>query len=727
MARTIIVSNRLPVNVTKSTEGQMIFKPSAGGLATGLGSIYKTGDNLWLGWPGLYTESEGEQEEITQSLRSENMEPVFLTEEEIKLYYEGFSNETLWPTFHYFNQYALYKKSYWQCYEKVNQKFCDALLKVANPDDVIWIHDYQLLLLPSLIRNHLTDIGIGFFLHIPFPSYEVFRLLPWRKQLLDGVLGSDLIGFHTHDDMRHFLSAVSRICFTSNQHGHLQIESRTVVVDSFPISIDYEKYASSAADPVTVQREEEHRSSMGDHKIMLSIDRLDYSKGIPARLKIFDIFLDKYPQWKERVSLLMVVVPSRDNVERYKDLKEEVDLLVGRINGKHATTGWTPIHYFYRSFPLEDLSAFYRLADVALVTPMRDGMNLVCKEYIASKLDQKGVLILSEMAGAAKELSEALIVNPNDKHQVRDAILEALTMSEKEQKEHISIMQETIKKYDIHHWVKMFMDRLELIQKERKQGTANRLTVEVVDKMKESLMTSEQSFLFIDYDGTLVPFTNSPEDAKPDNEVNTIIESLSKLPNTKVVIISGRNRRFLDQHLGHHDIEFVAEHGIWYRNMEKKWLSYANLDNSWKKHIRPILEEYVDRTPKSSIEEKEFSLAWHYRKVDAEFGELRAREIISHLKYLAVNMNLQVLEGNKVVEIKNLEVNKGRAVTKLIGDKIDGFIFAIGDDVTDEDTFHALPEHGYSVKVGDLRSDAKYRVNDYKSVRELLKSLIPGS
>ncbi|MDH5476195.1 MAG: bifunctional alpha,alpha-trehalose-phosphate synthase (UDP-forming)/trehalose-phosphatase, partial [Cyclobacteriaceae bacterium] len=723
MGRTIIISNRLPVKAAKNKEGAITFTPSEGGLATGLGSIYKKGDNLWIGWPGLFSENNDEQALLTEGLRKENMLPVFLSEEEIKLYYEGFSNETLWPTFHYFTQYALYRKSYWQSYEKVNQKFCEALLAVAQPDDTIWIHDYQLMLLPLLIRQQLPDIGIGFFLHIPFPSYEVFRLLPWRKQLIEGVLGADLVGFHTHDDMRHFLSAASRICFVSNMHGEIEIDNRKVVIDSFPISIDYDKYESSSLSPETKLIQEEHRKSIGDQKIMLSIDRLDYSKGIPARLQIFDLFFEKYPEWVGKVSLMMIVVPSRDTVEKYKDLKEEVDLLVGRINGKYGTKGWMPIHYFYRSFSLEELSAFYRIADVALVTPMRDGMNLVCKEYVASKTDKKGVLILSEMAGASKELSEALIVNPNDKHQVRDAIFAALNMPEDQQEKHMRIMQDTIRKYDIHHWVKIFFDRLYAIQNGKGEMATNLLLKKGYDKIADEYSNSRSPVLFLDYDGTLVPFANSPEEARPDAALHSIIKTIAEQSKTRLIIISGRDRNTLQEWLGHHDVEFVAEHGVWYRGKNKEWEMMVNLNNSWKQHIRPILEEYVDRTPKSSVEEKDYSLAWHYRKVDSGLGELRAREIISHLKYLSVNMNLQVLEGNKVVEIKSVEVSKGKAVAKLIEDFWDGFSMAIGDDETDEDMFRAMPDTSYTIKVGDLNSEARLRLKNYKEVRALLTRL----
>jgi trehalose 6-phosphate synthase/phosphatase len=724
MGRTIIISNRLPVKINKDKNGELVFSPSEGGLATGLGSIYKEGENVWIGWPGMYFTDEEEEKHVAQELKKENMRHVNLTPEEIKMYYEGFSNETLWPTFHYFNQYALYKKSYWKAYEQVNQKFCEAVMKVANDDDTIWVHDYQLLLLPDLIRKQLPHVSIGFFLHIPFPSFEVFRLLPWRRQLLDGVLGADLIGFHTYDDMRHFLSAVSRISYISNQHGQITKDGRTVVIDAFPMGIDYDKYANSASSPETLSREVGFRTSLGDQKLMISIDRLDYSKGIPARLKIFDLFLEKYPQYQGKVSLMMVVVPSRDRVEKYKDLKEEVDLLVGRINGKYGSVNWTPLHYFYRSFPLEDLSAFYRMADVALVTPMRDGMNLVCKEFVASKLDQKGVLILSEMAGASKELSEAIIVNPNDKHQVRDAIKQALEMPEDEQIKHMEIMQATLKKFNIHHWVNLFMTRLNDVHDKQLKMSTKILDEKIINKLLEDYAASSCRLLMLDYDGTLTSFTGNPEDARPDNELKELIKSLAADDNNKVLVISGRDKNTLEKWLGDQKVEFVAEHGVWARRAGEGWTMTDNLDASWKEDIRPILDIYVNKTPGSLLEEKDFSLVWHYRKVETGLGELRAREIISHMKYLAVNMNLQVLEGNKVVEVKNLEVNKGKAAVKWLDFYDTDFVFAIGDDWTDEDTFKAVPQEAYTIKVGDRRSAARFSVNGTEDVRQLLHRMV---
>jgi len=723
MPKTIIVSNRLPVKVTKDN-GHLQFKASEGGLATGLGSIYKQGDNLWVGWPGLLINQGIERINVTEKLKGENMHPVFLTKDEIKNYYEGFSNETLWPNFHYFPQYSEYNETFWDYYVKVNQKFCEEVASLVEADDTLWIHDYQLLLLPEMIRKQFPELSIGFFLHIPFPSYEMFRLLPWRRELLNGMLGSDLVGFHTYDDMRHFLSSVSRLAGYGYSTGQVNKPDRKVIVDAFPMGIDYQKYAEAAAAPETIEREIRYRTSLGDQQLVLSIDRLDYSKGIPQRLKAFERFLYRYPEFKEKVSLVMLVVPSRDKVTKYQELKEEVDLLVGRINGQFGRINWTPIHYFYRSLPLEALSGFYRMAHVALVTPMRDGMNLVCKEFIASKLNKKGVLILSEMCGASKELSEAILINPNDINAMVQALYRALTMPEKEQILHIDVMQKSLQRYNIHHWVNMFMERLEEI-KATQQGLATKyLDQNSIDNAKSAIDAAEKSLFFLDYDGTLVQFSDTPDKAVPDKELLNILKKLTANPKNQVVIISGRDRNTLEKWLGHLDIDFIGEHGVWLKERGQDWRTITKLSGNWKKEIRSVLELYVDRTPGSFIEEKDYSLVWHHRKVETGLGELRTRELSSHLKYLSSNMNLQVMEGDMVVEIKSALVNKGRAAQQWISDFPADYIVAIGDDWTDEDTFSAMPEGALTIKVGSTSSAAKYNLNAPDEVRDFLKQLV---
>ncbi len=722
MPKTIIVSNRLPVKVIKE-DGNLILKGSEGGLATGLGSIYKEGNNLWIGWPGLLINQGIERINITERLKKENMHPIFLTQDEIKNYYEGFSNETLWPIFHYFSQYSEYNETYWEYYVKVNQKFCDEVENFIEPGDTLWIHDYQLLLMPEMLRKKFPELSIGFFLHIPFPSYEMFRLLPWRRELLNGMLGSDLVGFHTYDDMRHFLSSVSRLAGFGYTAGQVNMPDRKVIVDAFPMGIDYQKYADAAASPETIEREARYRTSLGDQQLILSIDRLDYSKGIPQRLMSFEKFLHEYPEFKEKVSLVMLVVPSRDRVTRYQELKEEVDLLVGRINGQFGRINWTPIHYFYRSLPLEALSGFYRMAHVALVTPMRDGMNLVCKEFIASKLDKKGVLILSEMCGASKELSEAILINPNDINAMVQALHRALTMPEEEQIAHIEVMQKSLKRYNIHHWVSMFMKRLEEIKTSQKSLATKYLDQPTIDVVKKKLKKAKKRLFFLDYDGTLMPFSDTPEKAVPDKELLQLLEALAADKKNQIVIISGRDRKSLEGWLGHLNLDFIGEHGVWLKERGSNWRTLTKLSGKWKNEIRSVLELYVNRTPGSFIEEKDYSLVWHHRKVETGLGELRTRELSSHLKYLSSNMNLQVLEGDMVVEIKSARVNKGRAAHQWIEDFPSDFIMAIGDDWTDEDTFKAMPEDSWTIKVGSSSSAAKYNLNSPAEVKDFLSKL----
>ncbi|MEM9337362.1 MAG: bifunctional alpha,alpha-trehalose-phosphate synthase (UDP-forming)/trehalose-phosphatase [Bacteroidota bacterium] len=722
MPKTIIVSNRLPIKI-KRVNGSLEYLPSEGGLATGLGSIYKEGENIWVGWPGLAVQKAKEKTAIKEYLKAESMKPVFLSSIEIEEYYEGFSNETLWPNFHYFNQYTVYDDNLWKAYQKVNKKFAKELESVIEEGDTLWIHDYQLLLLPGMVREINPNISIGFFLHIPFPSYESFRLLPWRRELLNGMMGADLLGFHTYDDMRHFLSSVNRLAGIGNTNGQINVGNRLVLADALPMGIDYERYASAAALPDTLDREVRYRTSLGNVKLMLAIDRLDYSKGIPQRLLAFEEFLRRYPEFIEKVSLLTIVVPSRDNVPKYAQLKQEVDLLVGRINGKYGKMNWTPVHYFYRSFPLNALSAFYRMAHVALVTPMRDGMNLVCKEFIASKLDKKGVLILSEMAGASKELSDAILINPNNMEQLIDALKEALTMPEKEQIRRMEIMQKSLKRYSIHAWVNLFMERLEHIKKEQENLRTKPFSGKVKEALVAAYRSSKKRVIFLDYDGTLVGFHSDPNDSRPDKELKGLISKLSKDPLNNLVVISGRGRDTLERWLSGNNVDLIAEHGVWHRKKGAGWEKFVELDSDWKEEFLHVMEMYVDRTPGSFIENKDFSLVWHYRKVETGLGEMRTRELTSHLKYISSEKDIQIMEGNKVVEIKNSHVNKGYAAAQWIKNEDYDFYMACGDDWTDEDTFRAMPESAFTIKVGSASSSAKYKVESYQDIRKILKEL----
>lgn len=722
MGKTIIISNRLPVKISESN-GQFELRQSEGGLATGLGSIYRQGNNIWIGWPGIEVYSEDQENTIKNQLSEINLSPVFLTQEEINLYYEGFSNETLWPIFHYHPTYAKYEQSYWDSYKEVNYKFKEAVLQIAEPDDIIWIHDYQLLLLPGLIRAELPDITIGFFQHIPFPSSELFRLIPWRAEILENMLGADLLGFHTFDDARHFRSAVTRILPIQSSSNVVTYNDRQVVIESFPMGIDDKKFELLTQDEKVIQNRQELKESFDGYKIVLSIDRLDYSKGILQRLQAFDLLLHNHPEHLEQVILYMIIVPSRDTVANYRELKDEIDKIVGNINARFRTLNWIPVHYYYRSFPIEILSALYSIADVCLVTPMRDGMNLVSKEYVASRTNNDGVLILSEMAGSAKELVDALIVNPNNIGEIYEAIIQAINMKPEEQKRRMKLLRHVVSKFNIRHWVKIYMDRLHEVKQLQKSMKAKYLEMQRQFMMEQEYAESSKRIIFLDYDGTLVGFHSDIDMAFPDEDLYELLEQLSSDPSNHVVIISGRKHETLEEWFSKLPIDMIAEHGTWTKKHEQDWVKISGLDNQWKQDIAPILETYVDRTPGSFIEEKSYSLVWHYRKVEEGLGDLRANEIMNDLLFTIADRGLQMLPGSKVIEIKNIEVNKGKMALKWFEDKDYDYIMALGDDHTDEDIFKVLPSDAYSIKIGGNISAARFYLRDYREVRKLLRSL----
>jgi trehalose 6-phosphate synthase/phosphatase len=723
--RMIFVSNRLPVTIEKK-KGKVQYRPSPGGLATGLSSFYKKYESVWIGWCGITSETLNDKEraDIKKGLLTKHRcAPVFLSRADMKYFYYGFCNKTIWPLFHYFTNYTTYDQNMWRSYEKVNERFCEIVMQHVNTGDAIWIHDYQLLLLPKLLRERLPDAKIGFFLHIPFPSFEIFRLLPWRSEILEGMMGADLIGFHTYDYVRHFLSSVSRILGYEHTLGQFPLGNRFVKVDAFPMGIDYERFSGAPKEEKVRLEIERIKKKIRSGKIILSVDRLDYTKGILNRLEAFDYFLKTNPGYRGKVTLILVAVPSRTGVETYRMLKREIDEMVGRINGAYSTIEWMPVWYLYQSLPFHKLAAFYFLSDVALVTPLRDGMNLIAKEYVATKGNGNGILILSGMAGSVHELGEALIVNPHNREQVAEAIKTALEIPQEEQREKNRVMQQRLKRYDVNRWAHDFVERLETVTTYSRELNEQILSSVVRKKLIDDYKKSVQRLVLLDYDGTLVRFARRPEHAKPDQDLGSVLRRLAGDKRNEVVIVSGRDKETLEDWFRAIDISFVAEHGVWVKERGSGWSEIEPLRNEWKDDIRPILELYVDRTPGSFIEEKEYSLVWHYRKADQEFALLRASELKEILMKLTENYNIGIMEGNKVLEIKNAGINKGRAAQTWISKGPWDFILAIGDDVTDEDIFQELPGGAYSIKVGFGPSRAMYNIGGVGEVRLLLQEL----
>jgi trehalose 6-phosphate synthase/phosphatase len=724
MGRLLIVSNRLPITVHRR-RGQLQFEQSAGGLATGLSSFYRAYDALWIGWPGIERKNTiGDRDEIKERLLAEDCYPVFLSQREVDEYYNKFCSATIWPLFHYFPQYASYSQSTWQAYEHANRTFCDAIVEVWQQGDTIWVHDFQLMLLPRMLRERLQDPTIGFFLHIPFPSIELFRLLPWRTELIEGMMGADLVGFHTWDYAGHFLASVRFLLGHESWMGRIPAGDRVTRVDAFPMGIDYARFAAAANSPEVEKEVDELERTFVGRRVVLSVDRLDYTKGILQRLEAFGLFLDRNPQYHKKLKFVLVVVPSRTMVARYALLKRQIDELVGAINGKHGVVGWTPITYTYRSVPFSSLVALYRRADVALVTPLRDGMNLVAKEYLASRTDGRGVLILSETAGSAKELGEALTINVNNEEDIVAALEDALAMPDAEQGERLRVMQRRLRRYDVRRWAEDFLDTLTATSESQEELRTRTLGTHVRRKLVKSYQQAKRRLLLLDYDGTLAAFASSPSKAVPSQEVMELLSELSSDAGTDVVIVSGRDRTSLNGWFAHLPVGIVAEHGAWLKSKEAvEWEMLEPLTSEWKEEVRPILELYADRTPGSFVEEKDFSLVFQYRRSDSRLGELRARELVSHIEGLTTNLNLQVLEGSKVVEVKNSGVNKGRAALRWLSEDID-FVLAVGDDWTDEDTFKALPETAWTIKVGFSSTAAHYNIGSPGKVVALLMELL---
>jgi trehalose 6-phosphate synthase/phosphatase len=583
-----------------------------------------------------------------------------------------------------------------------------------------------LMLLPQLIRKAFPDALIGFFLHIPFPSYEIFRLIPteWKRSLLTGLLGADLIGFHTHDYVQYFIQSVKMVLGLDNTYNTIHYQHRLVKADLFPIGIDYAKFRDATNDKEIISIRDEIRKNFSNKKIIFSVDRLDYSKGLMDRLQGFECFLERFPEWKERVVFIVNVVPSRDSIQTYNDRKRLIEEKISIINGLNATLSWQPVIYRYNHLEFKELSALYQAADVALITPLRDGMNLVAKEYVASCTSQRGVLILSELAGAASELSEAILVNPTDVMEVSSAIQKALTMPLTEQRYRMILMQKRLMDYDVFHWVNDFFEQLNLIKAEQRKMKVKVLDSETEEILRKHYTQAKKRCILLDYDGTLSPFTRLPADAIPGADLKTLLLELASDPKNNVVVISGRDADTLERWLGKFPVSLVAEHGAQVKLNGEGWKNRISITDNWKEEIRPLLEFFVTRCAGSFIEEKRTTLAWHYRNTQPDLGFTRSRELLNSLNQLTQNTPLQIIDGNKVMEIRLTGIDKGITALSIVDQLKPDFVLCMGDDTTDEDMFKALENKGYTIKIGNGSTAAQYNILSQDKVLPLLYSLI---
>lgn len=731
MGRLIIISNRLPFTVEHVDE-DVVVRQSSGGLVSAVKSFFEReealsdiSEKIWVGSMDATEEEWQLANELGAVQADFTIEPLFIPKDVYENYYNGFSNSTVWPLFHYFPSLVEYRKEYFDAYVKANRQFADKIAEIYREGDVLWVHDYQLMLLPHMIRERFPTAIIGFFLHIPFPSYEILRLLPtrWRRSLLEGLLDADLVGFHTHDYAQHFAQSAKMLLRVESQFNIIQYNEKHVKVDVFPIGLDYKKFREAITNDAVVGIATSLEEKFFNQKLIFSVDRLDYTKGLNYRLDGYARFLEEHPEFMEKVVFILNVVPSRDAIQTYAERKRMVEEQVSTINGRFSTLHWQPLIYRYNHLSFEELCALYQVADVALITPLRDGMNLVAKEYVASCID-KGVLVLSELTGAASELGEALQVNPTDVDEVADAIHAALTMPLVEQRSRLSYMQRRLADYDVFKWINDFLTRLTEARQEQQHMKVHLLNEDTRRQMAEAFFQANKRCILLDYDGTLAPYHKNPALAMPSGELMELLEELTADAQNEVVIVSGRDAETLDNWLGSLPLNMIAEHGAAVRYRGQQWEETANMSTEWKARIRPVMQMFVDRCAGSFIEEKKSTLAWHYRNCHPDLGFSRSRELQNNLLQLATNTPLQVVDGNKVMEVRLIGVDKGNSSVSMLQHLQPDFIICIGDDTTDEDMFRMLRDRAFTIKVGYGNTAAEFTLPKQTDVFPLLRQFI---
>lgn len=684
-------------------------------------------EQIWIGWPGQLSGAADSRDVLTETLRAEHgCEPVFIDDDEVyDRFYTGYANSTLWPLLHYMTERARFEPDWFGAYEEVNRRFADVVLETARPGDRVWVHDYQLMLVPGMLREARPDLRIGFFLHVPFPGNDVFGILPEREALLRGLCGADLVGFHTFGFLRHFRSALLRSLDQESMPGSAVVDGRRVDFGVYPIGHNREAFDRATSSDEYRARLDELVAEHGDRRMVLSVERLDYTKGIPAKLQAIDRFLARSPERRSDTVFFILAVPSRQSVEAYRELTEQVQLAISDINGRYSTLLRQPIHFYHRGVEPERLAALYAFAEVGLVTPLIDGMNLVAKEYVdcrGAPGARPGTLILSERAGAAQELAGAILVNPYSTDGVADAIAEALERPPAERRAAMEPMRRRVRRSDAAAWARVFVGDLGSDREPPRDAAT-----EIEPAVLERIAAAHRLGLVLDYDGTLRGFTARPEDAVPDPELINLLERLAALDGVRLAIVSGRREEFLESHLGFLDSALIAEHGFRQRAPRGEWEdSNPRVDLSWVEVVRPILEQAADLTPGTHVEVKKSALVWHYRRADPEFGVWKAGELLEALTSVVANMPVEVHRGNKIVEVASQQVSKGASLDALMRAWRADVVVACGDDRTDESMFQRRDVYPRleTIKVGPQETAAAWRLATVAAVRRFLARII---
>jgi trehalose 6-phosphate synthase/phosphatase len=728
----VIVSNRLPFTLSVE-EGALRLDPSAGGLVAALEGTRP--QSAWVGWPGTAVpdDLQGETEQLAER---EGCVPVFLTDAEQEAFYGRICNETLWPLFHYFVDRMRFTREAWDTYRSVNERFAQTVARAAAPGARVWVHDFHLALVPQLLRRLRPDVAIGFFLHIPFPSSEVYRLLPSRVELLLGMLGADYVAFHTGDYSRHFRSSCLRVLGIEPGLDSIEHDDRTVGVGVHPIGIDVSSFRAALRDPETAPIEAELEERYAGRQLILGIERLDYTKGVPEKLDGFERLLEADPDRADRVTLLQVVVPSRLESADYRAKRDEIEMRVAHINGRFSRLGHAPVAYMHRAISRPELVALYRRADVMMVTPLRDGMNLVAQEFVLCQTDEagsgpsrRGALLLSEFAGAAHVLPGAVLVNPWDADDLAARLAESLDLDPAERGRRLELMASRVEQHDSARWAESFLARLERYARNAKQS-ARPLNDDARRRIASVLEAAPRRSILLDYDGTLRELVGHPDLAVPTPEIRGLLAELAALPETGVHVVSGRTRETLEAWLGDLPVSLCAEHGYLVRPAGGEWRVPFDVDLSWLARVERLFRREASDVPGTMVERKAASVSWHYRQAEPEYGSWRARELLVALENVLAGSAAEVLPGRRVIEVRARGVNKGTYVESLLATGETSLYLAAGDDVTDNDLFRALPGDAIAIHVGAVRRSLRrtslqheYVVDSPATLRAALREL----
>ncbi len=721
----VVVANRLPFDLKKQPDGSTIARQAPGGLVTALAPILSRREGAWIGWAG---DADVELDPTTTD--GLTLHPLPLSADEISAYYEGFSNGTLWPLYHDAIADPEYHRHWWDAYRRVNRRFAEKSAEVAADGAVVWIHDYQLLLVPAMLRELRPDVRIGFFQHIPFPPVELYMRLPWRKEIIAGMLGADLIGFQVSGAVRNFARLARTLVGADVSGSSLSYADRNIRVGAFPISIDAKAQSELAVRPEVTEAAAKLRSDLGNpRKLILGVDRLDYTKGINVRLRAFGELLAERDPAVDGATMIQIATPSRERLGSYVRTRENIERQVGAINGDYGRIGHPAVSYLHQSFPRDELAAFYVAADVMAVTPLRDGMNLVAKEYIACRTDGDGVLLLSEFTGAAGELRQSLLVNPYDTNGVKETLRTALQMPHQEQKKRMRFLRRQVRTHDVDAWAKTFLSTLE-DTKDPVAAALKRLPAEVKSAVR-SLADEQYLLVGTDFDGVLSPLVEDPAAARPLPAAIDALRTLAVLPNTSVAVISGRS---LDQlrllvgdagpvHLvGSHGAEDAGISGLVHHAAHTGPTPTTLTDD--EQHLKDRLDRAVadlaEKYPTIRLEHKPTGIAVHLRGTTPEVETAVAQEIT---RGMAEWDGVRVLPGKKVLELSVVTADKGRALAGLRSALGGPRTIFLGDDVTDEHAFGVLQPGDVGVKVGPGETAAKLRISDPRQVADLLTAL----